>query len=73
MVPFLIKTLGEKIKITPLLFGNEKEKDVLSLAIALEKIIDKETIIIISSDLSHYPSYNEAQIWPAPGQPSYWP
>jgi len=61
MVPFLIKTLGPEIKIVPLLFGDNREEDISALGQALGKILDKSTVIIISSDLSHYPTYSDAQ------------
>lgn len=60
-VPFLIKILGPEVKIVPLLFGDNKEEDILGLGEALKKILDKSTVIIISSDLSHYPIYSDAE------------
>jgi hypothetical protein len=61
MVPFLIKTLGPEIKIVPLLFGDNREEDISGLGQTLGKILDKSTAVIISSDLSHYPVYGDAQ------------
>lgn len=60
LVPFLIKVLGQDVKIVPLLFGDEKEEAISALAEALEKTIDRSTVIVISSDLSHYPTYSDA-------------
>ena len=59
-LPFLQKTLKD-FKILPIIFGSENE-DWLELAkVILENIKDKKVLIIASSDLSHYPSYQEAQ------------
>ncbi len=62
MLPFLIKTMGKDIKTVPLLFGDENPADSAKLAEALAKLIDRQTLIVISTDLSHYPAYNDAQI-----------
>lgn len=60
MMPFLIKALGDGVKIVPLLFGDEDAATSLKLAEVLEPLIDQETLVIISSDLSHYPAYKDA-------------
>jgi AmmeMemoRadiSam system protein B/AmmeMemoRadiSam system protein A len=60
MVPFIIKTLGADVKIVPLLFGDDNPDTETKLAKALGKIIDEKTLIVISSDLSHYPPYDLA-------------
>ncbi|PIT88123.1 MAG: hypothetical protein COU29_03875 [Candidatus Magasanikbacteria bacterium CG10_big_fil_rev_8_21_14_0_10_36_32] len=60
IVPFIIKTLGSETKIVPLLFGNEQSESANALADILAKTIDNKTLIIISSDLSHYPTYEDA-------------
>lgn len=60
MIPFIIKTLGSGTKIVPLLFGNEKPESAVALADILAETIDDKTLIVISSDLSHYPSYEDA-------------
>jgi len=59
-IPFLIKTLGQDIKIVPLLFGDENINTIQSLADSLEKLVDNKTLIVISTDLSHYPNYSDA-------------
>jgi hypothetical protein len=59
-VPFLIKTLGQDIKIAPLLYGDNKKNTIENLAEILGKTIDKKTLIVISTDLSHYPNYEQA-------------
>ena len=59
-VPFLQKVLGGDIKIVPMLFGDDNLQTVQKLADALFSIIDERTVVIISSDLAHYPSYDDA-------------
>ena len=56
-IPFLQKTL-EKFELVPVVMG---EVDPARAASALEKILDDRTLIIASSDLSHYYSYAMAQ------------
>ena len=47
-------------KIVPIIISQSNDENVKALAQALEKHIDEKTLIIISSDLSHYPSYKIA-------------
>jgi len=61
MVPFLIKTLGPDVKIVPLLFGNDDGVAAEKLAQALAALDDQQTVFVISSDLSHYPPYDQAR------------
>ncbi|MFH1830634.1 MAG: AmmeMemoRadiSam system protein B [Pseudomonadota bacterium] len=60
-LPFLQKTL-KNFKIVPILFGNAGQEDwrILTNAI-LDNTRDENVLIIASSDLSHYPSYNDAK------------
>ncbi|MDD5146644.1 MAG: AmmeMemoRadiSam system protein B [Candidatus Pacebacteria bacterium] len=60
MLPFLIQTLGREIKIVPLLFGNDSSTTSFVLAEKIAPFIDKETVVVISTDLSHYPKYEDA-------------
>lgn len=68
-LPFLIKILGKEqtsngiisgFQIAPLLFGDGDSDTPLELADALGNIIDEKTLVIASSDLSHYPKYDQA-------------
>jgi len=59
-VPFLQETMGNDFKIVPLLFGGDEPSDVQKLSEALAKIIDDKIVVIVSSDLSHYPEYETA-------------
>ncbi len=58
-LPFLQKVLGKKFKIVPLLFGNEDEDTIKNLAESLQKFISSNTLIVISTDLSHYLDYEK--------------
>jgi len=57
-LPFLQKALKD-FKIVPIILGNQGNVDILIEA--LKNLIDDETLIIASSDLSHYPNYKDAQ------------
>ena len=59
MLPFLQKVLKD-FKIVPIIISQSSDEDIRILAQALEKYIDEKTLVIISSDLSHYPSYKVA-------------
>jgi MEMO1 family protein len=56
-VPFLQRTLGD-FKIVPVVFG---EVDPEQVAKALSPIINDQTLVVASSDLSHYHPYDEAR------------
>lgn len=60
-IPFLIKSLGPEIKIVPILIGDDSLSTIQKLVQALKENIDSATLIIISTDLSHYPKYDDAQ------------
>lgn len=55
-IPFLQKYL-DQIKIIPIVMGRG---DMDSYATAIGAIIDTDTLIVVSSDLSHYLPYSEA-------------
>ena len=59
-IPFLQMTLHD-FKIFPLLSGQNEIKEIKDMAILLNKIMDEKTLLIVSSDLSHYYPYDEAQ------------
>lgn len=56
-LPFIQSVLGNGVEVIPLLCGNVDPK---ALATVVERELDDHTIIIASSDLSHYKSYLEA-------------
>jgi AmmeMemoRadiSam system protein B/AmmeMemoRadiSam system protein A len=60
-IPFLQRTLS-KFKIVPIIMGNsgeKKDRDILSKALA-SVLRGKNVLLIASTDMSHYPSYDEA-------------
>lgn len=58
-LPFL-QTVLSNFKIVPIVMGEPTLENAEILADALAKNIDDKTLIIISSDLSHYPPYKIA-------------
>jgi AmmeMemoRadiSam system protein B/AmmeMemoRadiSam system protein A len=56
-IPFLQRTLG-RFELVPIVCG---DLDPARAARALEPILDAHTLIVASSDLSHYYSYEEAR------------
>ena len=55
-LPFL-QTVMKDFKIVPLLFGGMSIDTCIRLAGALQAVCDKKTLVIISTDLSHYHDY----------------
>jgi AmmeMemoRadiSam system protein B/AmmeMemoRadiSam system protein A len=54
-LPFLQKVLGKrKVKIVPILFGRLKKKDFAAMATIIKKYMDEKTLVVASSDLTHY-------------------
>lgn len=58
-LPFLQRTLGA-FRVVPVLAGDIDPTDATSLAAALRPLLDKETLLVVSVDLSHYHAYEEA-------------
>lgn len=58
-LPFLQRVLKD-FKIVPIILGN-KPGLVDILINALKNLINEKTLIIVSSDLSHYPNYDDAK------------
>ncbi|MCJ7544209.1 MAG: AmmeMemoRadiSam system protein B [Phycisphaerae bacterium] len=56
-VPFLQKVLGD-FELIPVIVGQVDAKD---LADAIEPQLDETTVVVASSDLSHYHTYDQAQ------------
>jgi AmmeMemoRadiSam system protein B/AmmeMemoRadiSam system protein A len=56
-LPFLQVVL-EDFSIVPVLIGQVSKKEAQSIAESLKKMIDEETVVIVSSDFTHYgPNY----------------
>ena len=61
-LPWLQKVLG-KFQLVPIIMGNQSYESSRALGVALAKLIESDpesTLIVASSDLSHYHSYAEA-------------
>jgi len=59
-IPFLQRALGS-FKIVPIIVGDQRYETCRALGVALAKLItDSSTVILASSDLSHYHPYAEA-------------
>ncbi len=60
-LPFLQTVLRDGFKIVPLVFGNTGDKAYLELAAALANNLGENDLIVVSTDLSHYPGYADAK------------
>ncbi len=61
-LPWLQRVLGD-FQLVPIIMGDQSYENSRALGVALAKLIqssDKETLIVASSDLSHYHPYDEA-------------
>ncbi len=61
-LPWLQRVLGD-FKLVPIVMGDQSYESSRALGVALAKLIqgkDKDTLIVASSDLSHYHPYDEA-------------
>lgn len=56
---FLQKTL-ENFKIIPILIGQPTDSSIENLAQKISLLIDDQTLLVISTDLSHYPDWETA-------------
>lgn len=52
-LPFLQETAGN-FELVPLIVGHVNSQSLKTIALALKKIINEKTLIIVSSDLTHY-------------------
>ncbi len=65
-LPFLQSALGSAtrhypLRILPILIADDRPKAVDTIAGALSKVLkDEDVLLVASSDLSHYPSYEDA-------------
>lgn len=59
-IPFLQKVLTN-FEIVPISMGNKDKELINALVEILAKNFDSQTILVVSSDLSHYPSYEDAK------------
>lgn len=59
-LPFLHAALEGDFKIVPVLFGNAHDDSYKKLALSLADNLGEDDIVVISTDMSHYPSYEDA-------------
>jgi AmmeMemoRadiSam system protein B/AmmeMemoRadiSam system protein A len=61
-LPFLQRALAGDFKIVPIIMGEQSYESSRALGMALEKLLrnDGDTLLVASSDLSHYHKYDEA-------------
>ncbi|MBF0586417.1 AmmeMemoRadiSam system protein B [Prosthecochloris sp. N3] len=59
-IPFLQRSLAPGFSILPVLFGENPKNIVRKTADILDSLLETEDLIIASSDLSHFPSYQDA-------------
>ena len=55
-LPFLQETIGNSFKIVPILIGDIGDKDYQTIADALKPVINDTTLLLVSSDFTHYGS-----------------
>lgn len=60
-VPFLQTVLGD-FKIVPIVMGDQNKQYVYDLAARLADVVDNKTLIVASSDLSHFHSKQQANL-----------
>ncbi|MDT8068214.1 MAG: AmmeMemoRadiSam system protein B [Terriglobia bacterium] len=61
-LPFLQRALSGEFKIVPIVMGEQSYESSRALGLALEKLLrkDNDTLLVASSDLSHYHKYDDA-------------
>ncbi len=59
-IPFLQHIFGDEFKIVPILLGQTTPEFEKKLAAALFKYVDSTSLVVVSTDLSHYPTYQVA-------------
>lgn len=59
-LPFLQTVLAPGFKIMPIALGNMPDESYKDLADALAPFLSSDDLLVISSDMSHYPAYGDA-------------
>lgn len=60
-LPFLQMVFGEVPPVVPIVIGTERLSILQGIAEVLEPYFNEENLFVISSDFSHYPSYEDAK------------
>jgi MEMO1 family protein len=61
-IPFIQYYFKNTPAIVPIIIGTDSKNTIRDISAALKPYFDSNNLFIISSDFSHYPSYNEARI-----------
>jgi AmmeMemoRadiSam system protein B/AmmeMemoRadiSam system protein A len=59
-IPFLQYVLKDSFNIVPISIGTHDHRSLKKIASALQSYFTEENLFVISTDLSHYPPYNDA-------------
>jgi AmmeMemoRadiSam system protein B/AmmeMemoRadiSam system protein A len=59
-LPFLQTVYGDSLRIVPIIIGTSELKSIERIAQALKPYFNEDNLFVISSDLSHYPAYEDA-------------
>ena len=62
-LPFLQFIMGDKLKIVPIVLGTQSPNVVKTIAESLKPYFTENNLFVISSDFSHYPSYEHANFY----------
>ncbi len=60
-LPFLQYRLHRNFRIIPIILGTQSYKTIKDIAKSLQPYLNSKNLFIISTDFSHYPSYNNAK------------
>jgi MEMO1 family protein len=61
-LPFLQHRLGNNLNLVSIVIGTQNPQTCQSIAKALKPYFNGENLFVFSTDLSHYPKYNDAQV-----------
>ena len=61
-LPFLQNIYGDSFQIVPIIMATSELDTIRKTADALQPYFNDENLFIISTDLSHYPSYSDAKV-----------
>lgn len=59
-LPFLQTIYGDDLNIVPIIVATSEIETIISLANSLKPYFSDDNLFVISTDLSHYPSYDDA-------------
>lgn len=61
-LPFLQTIYGDNLNIVPIIMATSKLETIQAISKALEPYFNDDNLFVISTDLSHFPSYEQANI-----------